>query len=321
MKLTLDNLIGAIDTGTVALDAKESGSPLRGSALGKCPRETLMRLMGQKPRDVDARALRIFEAGNGLGNHMAQALKAVREQQAAESRSELVVELEKEVWTHVPFPADRIEDLRHKLNGNTPLNYIGAAQHPGLKIDKVYPQGTVVYPDGEHSRDPVDGVWLRSRIDYFELLHERIPKIVEFKTKNSWGFKKLNEEGVDDGYLVQVLAQARGLWDSFGHGGGGIYVVYQNKDDGSLKAFEVDAEAERATLDAALDRLRSVLLAWCDNDEDAIAPELALSTGPGKKLPWQCDYCTVGPLRGACVPSDALDGKVQKGITRWTWLS
>ena len=301
--------------------------PIRGSAIGKCPRELAMLLRGAEPRDFSARARRIFDLGHQRGERLAAAL--AEELQFAD----YACEPEAEIWTPLPIHGrDVALGIFNKvaskygwkdadgLRGNVPMKkpVRGAIAGQSLKWHMPHPKGS-----GWRA-------WLslRSRADLLCRPKDtnRPVIIVEFKTANAFKIKKLPEEGPGDAYALQVLCQMQGVKQAMGGHAAAIWgtdklqahMVYENKDDCSLHTLEIPFDL--AALHERLEGLATILKDWLNETGPALTPARMLEDHPPSektgKLPWQCDYCSVGPILGHCLPGQKITVKEVKGVPK-----
>lgn len=286
------DLIDLIDRAYV--EAPQNRCPIRGSALGKCPRELAALLRGADARAIEPRSRRILELGTLRGDALAKRILGIHHV----GIGRLPVP-EYEVWIPLPITSDpsrAIEALAKRY---------GAEDLP-------------VTREGER-------LLVRGRIDLvMPTLGGHV--LVEFKTKSSYGFEKLDEEGIGYEYLVQALAYREG----FVYGPTKVltephqlkqFVVFENKDTSELKAIEVRPEEHAGVLEAALANVASVLDGWIAGVpiEETVALHAQGIGDAGGKLPWQCNYCSVGPVAGRCVPQNRLFDARRKGadIPKW----
>jgi hypothetical protein len=278
----------AVERGQQLIERENTQNPcpIRGSALGKCPRETALLLDGAQPRELSARSLRIFEMGRERGEGIADAIDAGVEALGWRAFPEVAV------W--VPIP--------------------------GVKDPEAVEQAFLARYGKDLPLKVVDGLLaIRSRCDV--VLSQRSLKstteahLVEVKTAHSFKIKKLAEEGVDEGYRAQVLLQMAGL-ELKGIRVLSATVLYEDKADCSLHPVAV--ERDDRFLNAKLSALANVLNAWQDGSLSAIGHQMDdLISAKTGKLPWQCDYCSVGPLQGNCLPFRQLAPKKSGDMVKW----
>jgi hypothetical protein len=287
---------------------RETRCPIRGSALGACPRVLSAQMCGVSVRDFNARTMRIFEMGTARGRDLAHALR--------ESMGYASVEA---------GPA--IVDVRN-------ANYDVELEYPvfvptlleGQEATDAYAAALARWGQRDLPLVCIDGkLLIRGRCDVALITRSSKPRgvhLLDFKTKSSYGFDKLDEEGPGHEYLVQAAAYAAGL-RAQGLELLSVSIIFENKDTCELKAMPVDVDsrdvAERFT--TAIVGVSQLLGALGRGDLSATmgAPVYAFEAGKrGGKLPWNCNYCSVGPIEGGCVPADKLVNKAKDGaIPKW----
>lgn len=310
--LTPDALTGIMDRGYLLGQETDPHFPIRLSALGHCPRQLRMLLAGVEKRDYTPRSLRVFEQGHQRGEALAQAFR-------------------RGFW---PFEADLFEgapavhiesSLRFKLLIEH-TSWLSTRIHGRLAEDIM--TGCRAWLGMAFAEDDdllLDDKWLplrideqgylqiRGRSDLLILDHEhKVFWVVDFKTKNSWGFKKLEEEGVGVDYEVQVLAYTRALGEEYEDWRcGGAYVFYEDHDMRKHKVLNVPLLGSASFLDNALSDVEHLLRNWAKKGPPTEAPATyadknawtkAKHKGARGCLPWQCCYCAIGPAAGKCMP-------------------
>lgn len=221
--LTPDALTGIMDRGYLLGQETDPHFPIRLSALGHCPRQLRMLLAGVEKRDYTPRSLRVFEQGHQRGAALAEAFRrgfwpfqAEAFQNAKAGRFEM--ELEHTSWLSTRIHGKLAEDV---LEGCKAWLGMAYTEEQGDVDDRWLPLRIV---DGY--------LQIRGRSDLLILDHEhKVFWAIDFKTKNSWGFKKLEEEGVGVDYEVQVQAYVKALFEEYeGWTCGGAYVFYEDHD-------------------------------------------------------------------------------------------
>lgn len=281
---TLANLIDRYYLGTRG----QSLCPIRLSGFGKCPRALYHELIGAERKPFDARALRIFEMGHDRGRSLGQAITAAL--QTAIPGAEFV-ETEREVLLPIALRADE-------------ANYFVT------RMAEIYgPKDLPVSAAGQALR-------IRGRTDVVAMVSGSECVKVEIKTKGGYGFDKLDAEGVGFEYAMQALAYTEALACE------GVKVIsdlflFENKDTSEIKVIRFDADewmARYVDQKAAItDTIRCAINSLQLSPEERLivnpSMPVALYTEgviPGEKLPWQCNYCSIGPERGKCVPGHTL---------------
>lgn len=300
--------------------------PIRGSAIGKCPRELAMLLRGSEPRPFSPRARRIFDLGHQRGESLATALAAEMELAGYSCQPEA------EIWTPLPIHSkDTALAIFNKVAAK--YGWKDSEGHRGNVPFKNPERGSVAgqslkWHMPTKSRTPA---WLsiRSRADLLcrpTDMADRPIIIVEFKTANAFKIKKLPDEGPGDAYVLQVLNQMQGVKQAMGAHAAAIWgpdkiqahMVYENKDDCSLHTLEIPFELD--VLWQRLQGLATILQDWLNETGPALTPAKMLEDNPPSaktgKLPWQCDYCSVGPIAGNCLPGTEIAMKEVKGVPK-----
>lgn len=288
------DLLGLLERAYTS-DADEPHFPVRGSAMGACPRRISMQLAGAERLELSAKAMRVFEDGSDRGRSLAVRLSKAWMAQSAISVS--FVDLERSVWTHLPI--------------KNPVEVISAAikAYEGFKLD----------PSMRY--DPIHGgLEIRSRCDV--LLWDKAHKgvhLIEIKGKGSWGMKKLPEEGPGDEYLVQIWFQIEGLRRE------GIEVLsaqflFENKDTQEWVPWTINlSQGPPKAYHAAIMHIGSVLEAFGSAGFSGEAGTPIHAFGVTGKLPWQCNYCSIGPIVGKCAPGKTVRDVRKAGASVPAW--
>lgn len=285
-------LVAAIERGNHLIENYKregySDFPIRGSATGKCPRELRALLGGAPKRQLEARALRIFEMGTGRGEALALAL-------AHGIGVDGAVEFEVEVWTGLGI----LDPIASEILG---------------KAMAEFPKGNADLPIRVSRGGELE---VRSRCDAVVKVNGN-PSIVEFKTANSWKINKIakGDEWIDDTYLTQVLCQAQGLTNKLDVQIERVTVIYESKDDSSLLPLEVPVLDHLGFWEEKRLRVCALLEDWYHGTIETPAV-FAEGWEEMARLPWQCNYCGVGPLVGGCVPEARLVNKPKNGVPQW----
>lgn len=315
--LSKHELLQCVDLGYKDQEDDELRFPVRLSALGHCPRKTRALLSGAAKREFSARSLRIFEQGHdrgarlahvlhaGLGVHLLNLAHGDWKQLTEEELHAAVAELgeryqvhtEVEVWCPTQITGERAEQV------------VAAALKWQEDNDIHEPEKLSVMVNAE-------GVLcIRGRADV--VIVDKVLRqfwVLDFKTKNSWGFKKLKDEGNSEDYEVQVLAYVRGFiheqeepWTCEG-----AWLYYEDHDKRNHEVVPVLLEDD-GILDLAIDRTSKLLRNWATGGSIEEAPAIHAQPSKWTKkkhvgaagcLPWQCNYCSVGPVIGGCVDTD-----------------
>jgi hypothetical protein len=271
---------------------RENLCPIRGSALGDCPRKLAGLLLGLEKSELSAKTLRIFELGTSRGRDLGTLLAHAHPSS---------VHREQEVWIPLPgVPANRVVDVLRKAETAWGTNDIPLS----ISLGK-------------------DQLMVRARCDVLAFLPKDVVALhhLEIKTKNSYGFELLDKEGPDEGYAVQVMAQRAGL-EQAGYEVLSSSILYENKDTCEHKVVEIVPEHWNDRYQEAIADVSNLLVAWVDQKpiEEMARARYADGVKVGR-LPWQCNYCAIGPIRGRCMLAARLKNKAKEGqIPKWEAL-
>jgi hypothetical protein len=203
---------------------------------------------------------------------------------------------EVEVWCPTNIEGDRAEAVAQQA-------------HDWLKQEGLDPDDSpvMVSPEGV--------LCVRGRADVL-ILDVELKQfwVIDFKTKASYGFRKLKEEGNGYDYVIQVLAYVRGyMHDEPDWTCQGAFLYYEDHDKRNHMVLPVDLE--ETTLDMAVDTVSKVLRNWVTGGPISEAPAVYAAPGKWNKarhagaagcLPWQCNYCTVGPEVAKCIDEESF---------------
>ena len=302
--LSPDALMGIMDRGYLAAQDTDPHFPIRLSAIGHCPRQLRMLLEGADKRDYSARSLRIFEQGTDRGSRLAEAfmqgfLQFV-EHELDLDPNKFDVDLERTVWLSTNV---RGEDAELAVQMCKAWLKMKLEEIDSGRVDDTWLPLRI---------DPNSGyLQVRGRIDMTLIDHDaKHFWIVDFKTKNSWGFKKLEEEGNGDDYEAQLLSYAAALPDELeDYTLQGIYIFYEDHDKREHKVLRV--ETNWTLLDKVTADITHVLRNWVHKGPTSESNPVYAARSQWTKakhkgalgcLPWQCNYCSVGPVVGECLP-------------------
>jgi hypothetical protein len=272
--------------------------PIRGSSALGCAREKGLRLRAGPDADKrlnSARSLRIFGLGDERGESNAQAFLAglnARNMGAG-------VTFEREVWSPLNVDPVRAAQIAEACKSWAPH------LEPPLRVDE---NGVLQL----RSRLDVSAGLKRARTynSYWEL-------VVEMKTIAPYSYKVTKESGQPrDDHRAQCLFQLAGLHAELRPGTEAkCIIVYESKGDSEQWAVEVPWDPEE--YDLLADRVSTLLVDWICGFPVEPSP-FAPSEKTGK-IPWQCDYCSIGPEKGECFPWLELKDKRRKGadIPKW----
>ena len=238
---------------------------------------------------LDAQALRIFKLGTDRGIDLAQAIEAGFKS-----------------WSCTP-----------EYRVLVPTTVVGhpAADIVGKASDTFGGEGLPLALDADGR------LCIGSHLDVLitDPLIDGHCSVVEIKTKGSYGFKKLADEGIDASYQMQVRGHVRGLQ----HEGlvvDDCFVLYENKDSQLLRAepLDLDDEYEWGLYDQSIARISHLLLSWAGGGDIDQAPAVYAEGKSAGALPWQCNYCSVGPVKGRCAnPAKLVNEKPNARIPKW----
>lgn len=262
--------------------------PITGSSFGHCPRRLSALIAGLARVPLSYKAGRTFEDGHDRGEALAKALSDALPK-PWEARREL------ETWAPIEGVVDPVATLR--------------------EIERRF-------PSTERVAAIIEGkLCLRGRIDLcFIDRHGMVAETVEIKGKNSFGMSKLDTEGPGDEYVAQVAFYRRGL------------MFAKLRVASSHFLFEDKDTQEWVTITMPQDELEDIFtqlepdIADVLNDLGRLGPQFTgyegptiLATGQEGKLPWQCNYCAVGPKTGQCCPGKILidNRKPGKLVPAW----
>lgn len=306
--LTTELIVELIDEDYLRVRGEEGShglNPIRGSGLGDCPRSIISRLTMpelDKEARFGGRQLRIFEAGHqrerALIERLVLGLTARNPHWVAEQQ------------VPVSFPISSIE--------------------PGKASKTIYSMLEERYPSQKQVVVNEDGyLCIQTTCDLVLCNPHANPNLlynIDTKTKNGYGFRKLGDEGNGYGYRLQLAAQNRGLTRD-GKTVAGCWALYESKDTCDLLPISLEGDAD-AELTRALMSFHQLLDVWRDGMSTEVVhakyadpvhwnkPSHVAAAGC---LPWQCNYCAVGPVKGNCLPGRTLKDIRSKGkdIPRW----
>jgi len=273
-----NHIIQAIDQQYIAANSGKSLCPIRVSSFGDCTAKLYQLANGASREEMNARTYRIFEVGHDRGSRLADQV----------SRSHGWVQSASEVEIYVPIDlpagvAQRVYDLMVKRFDAIDLPLV-------LKHDKP------------------DTLYVRGRADLVLYGHDDDCEVVEFKTKNSFGFDKLDSEGPGLQYTLQVYGYIVGL-RNHGKNVTRATFVFENKDTCELHAIELNIDEAKRLYDDWMVSFKIMLEALAQGAPlDGALPRTVLpthiyhtvrmaqaSTAATAKLPWNCNYCAAGP--------------------------
>lgn len=276
-----NHIIQAIDQQYIAANSGKSLCPIRVSSFGDCTAKLYQLASGASREELNARTYRIFEVGHDRGSRLAD--------QVSRSHGWIQSAPEQEVRVPIVLPAGvakRVHERMEKMFGSNDLPVM-------IKHDKP------------------DTLYIRGRADLVLYGQDHDCEVVEFKTKNSFGFDKLDSEGPGLQYTLQVYGYIVGLRE-LGNNPTRATFVFENKDNCELHAIELNFDEAKRLYDEWMVNFKLMLEQLAN---DASADELPRSVVPTHiyetvrnaqlndnitaKLPWNCNYCAAGPT--ACI--------------------
>jgi len=287
------SLLDAINGAYERRSREANRFPVRGSSIGSCPRQLAALLNGHEPRSLDGPVLRVFEMGSSRGESLAKVI----------SEAYTTVLLEHEGLVPTSIEGERARQIMEK-----------ASDQFGHGDDSMLGKLPLAI-------DATGQLCIRVHCDVLINGDRGLVKLIEIKTKNQWGFKKLDEEGIGESYEMQVKAQVEGL-ANIGIDVESASVLFENKDNCELKLmpFNPDDPDVAGRFALQMQRIRTMLLGWLDEAPFDASPAVHTAPFEGKagKLPWQCNYCNVGPEAGRCVDQLRLrNTKPTQRIPKW----
>ncbi len=256
------------------LERDEDSGFLRLSATGACVRETNLAARGCVVENIQGRRARILSAGTERHKRVLDLLCYYSEWLAEQHNLNIDVDQEVEVWL----------DTMTK-----PPSWLKSED------DAVEIRGRTVH--------------VRGRADIVLYDTDGTPSdVLDFKTMGPFPFKKFKGGEVPQSYLWQLAAYCTAIHAKR---------AWILAEDSGTREWHLVEVTDRMPTE------RDVLRRWERILSDARpAPEmiehwlagLDLNEGlEGKKLPWQCSYCKVGPLIGKCLEQYQIIEKAKNG--------
>lgn len=280
-------LLSLLDKGRRSLRALEveRSWPLSPSVFGSCSRELALRLSGHPRVEESVESLRVFELGHLVECLLGDEVERLLEEELLQRTNG--GEFQRTTW--VPVCVGELAVAAYKR---------------AWEAWPAWPEAGKTYRlQGKPGGESEQTFEVLGTMDL--LLEGRT--VVDFKSSSSYGFGLLEREGPKEEHVVQVMAYMHGLLREDNQAGVGGILVYLAKDadarrghvGGQLRAFDVSLDDEEHALaySRALARIRDVLRGWVEGRGEMIEPSVERS---GRWLPWQCNYCSVGPLAGGC---------------------
>lgn len=264
--------------------------PISGSAMSKCAREVFLKMMamdaGKPPGELSGRAIRTLEMGNMSEKLLVQARTDDLRTQGKYPSSTVFTQYE--TWTPL---------------GDLSSQDLGSAYLRG-ELDKF--KSLSVDPEDEHHR-----LLVRSRCDLviFDDAHCNMAEIEEYKSINSFALKKIKSDGAArEDHQIQVAFQASGL-ARIGIHTSKATVIYHDKDTSEVVSMEVDLGTRSPVWELMSRRITAMFAALYSylakaptgSSTEGIRGEFAEQFSKNGNLPWQCNYCEFGPLKGGCL--------------------
>lgn len=282
------DLIQRIDQYYETRNEDKSLCPIRVSSFGDCPNKLLALARGSEREELSAKTYRIFEMGSSRGRDLGNAVfYAMCDDGVGD------VTHEQEIWVELPVHSP-----------------VAIAVYERMK----WQFGEVDLP----IRPTLNGLAVRGRADVVIETKPGLLHIVEIKTKNSYGFDRLPEEGPGLQYMLQLYGYVLGLQQQ-GKTVASATFLFENKDNCELLAIPLDMAQAKLEFERWMSRFIGALTglaASSDNAEPAPVVNAVRSMLDGGKvsgkLPWPCNYCSVGPVAGRCAEkaSDTFGFKV-----------
>lgn len=310
MTLSTDDIRSWIDADYTRKDKAEPRQiPLRLSSINACPRKQAVLLREPVKRQLEPKRLRVFETGHQRGEALAKAIIP------SAFESGYACETEREVWAHVPMPASTASAAMDRFRNDDTWDLEGLMWKrdvPFRLTEEGYLElrgrADLVIWRGELTEDPYGN-------------QQRQFWVVDFKTKHPFGFKKLETEGVDADYVAQVVAYARAIESEPPVDGVpakcmGCFVAYEAHDTRDIKVLPVEYDCDLA--DRNMVQVAHLLRSYAANGpiqefKAVYAQESKWVSRKEKtaRLPWQCNYCSVGPVLGQCLPNNKVTNKTK----------
>lgn len=285
--------------------ADKGGGPIRGSASGHCLRKLAAKLEGLEQKAVTPRSKRIFSLGEDRDVRLTDALRSRISSQGYHCW------VQRETWTPLP-PAGNTTDLN--LDAQVIERYLQRYGGVGLTNQ---PTDTTASLKRTGNR-----LWMRSRIDFMWDNPGEGLTIIEVKTMSSFAFEKVQRGGeaeLSADYRMQLIMQWLGIQQEGYHCGTPGWLI-ENKDTSELLYIPlVMTEQDWTNSNNRLMDLRALLRRWAQGQPIELSPTLlGDSMAGGGTLPWQCNYCDIGPETGRCCPGLTLTNTAKKGdIPKW----
>jgi hypothetical protein len=274
------SLIDHINAYYEEMNGSKSLCPIRISSFGDCPAKLFQLCSGADKEQLTARTHRIFEMGTQRGSALCMAIGGMIAGYLPEY----------ELWIPINLPASVADKVVSLMSER-----FGAVDLP-VKTDPDFPNALMV----------------RGRADAVRLVNDGTASIVEFKTKNSFGFDKLPEEGPGLQYTLQVMGYIKAL-ESEGYKVTDATFIFENKDNCDLYEHRLNIEAAQRMYDEWLPKFQRMLIELASGSDAAspiptsVEPSYVAETvskmlrdqARTAKLPWNCNYCSTGPAKCA----------------------
>lgn len=294
--------------------------PVRGSALADCPRKLASLLRHVEADQLSARTMRIFEVGHSRGQKLAEAMAG----RLKKERPDAIVEME------------RVEYIPLGITGADAFKVYGKALREwgpdtaDIPLDVRVGELSLAehLASGGALKDVPQALMLEGRL--YVIGHSDITvteesgddgvtegHVVDFKTASSYAFRKARSGDVGERYEVQVLGYGASMEDQ-GVRLASASLLFEDKDTSQLHSHVVELTEENASLFAEhKGNVEALLMAWANNQPATASPAI-YAEGVVGPLPWPCNYCAVGPIRGRCTERQVVDSpKSTGGPHRW----
>lgn len=253
------------------LPKDRSDWPITPSSFGACPRRLALALEGVPMAPPGPESARVFELGHQRGAALAEAL----------SSRVLSQDAEWPAWVPIGLFGDealRVYDKAHEY-------FPGAPVH--LRDGQLFIEGAADHVI-HHNRAHVT--------------------LIDYKTAGGYGFGKLATDGVSIEYAIQVWAYRSSLLEIYETVD--AFLVYECKDTnaakghvgGEIKAMRVEGQDVEHAYEVTLSKIRRILVEWATKGHAQVSPpyDIGGKSGRAKELPWQCNFCPIGPVIGEC---------------------
>lgn len=290
--LTKNDIEGLLkDHYSTQANSREREFPIRASALGQCPRKLSSLIALRTLTPLSYAVGRLFEDGTDRGAAIGRAF-------AKSYKGPGKVVLELVVWTSIPGVTD-------------PKAVV-------TRMESEFKAGE----EGHGLRVNAHGILqVRGHID-IAIVHEERLAIdkIEVKGKKDYPFGLIEKNGAGEEYDVQEGTYSIGLKEH-GYQLDSSHFIFENKNDHEWHVLESGALQEEKAV-RALAIVASMLNAYAKGGFTGNEGPTLLEPDHEGKLPWQCNYCVIGPRVGDCCPGKQLidKRKPNKLVPAWEAL-